>query len=507
MLRPRSWRRSCDKPTSPSAFAPFAVSSPITACKKKLYAFNPTRKEPVPKLSVQSTRKHERLAHGDPLSVERGVRQLLADKVSGTLLGIFLLVPEHLRLGTWDLLRTWSGDLTGQTLAPRLGLHLVHEAALCRPSLRYSRSLRHKGFELATGLPFLPTDRAIHELLQAPTMEQAHQLQIRLGQLRRASGAFPAQVLALDPHRQISYSKREMVARRPSASQPASKQAQSFFLLDAQTSQPLCLTHASSAQTIATATAQLLQMAQAILGSTAGSAPLIVADVEHFSTELLDLVRRDTPFDLLVPLRSTKALRQHYGKIAPELFTRHWAGFATTVETFQPVGSTLAEPCYRFVQRTGEDPDHYHFKGFACTAQRAEVPALTCDFPDRWHIEEFFRFDQDLGWKRAGTLNLHIRLAQMSLALLAQALIHQLRQRLGAPCQQWDSPHFARDFFAGLEGDLRVEADTIIVTYYNAPGAAEWKRHFENLPKQLEQEKVDPRIPWLYNFKLDFRFR
>ncbi len=95
----------------------------------------------------------------------------------------------------------------------------------------------------------------------------------------------------------------------------------------------------------------------------------------------------------------------------------------------------------------------------------------------------------------------------MSLALVAQALIHQLRQRLGTPYQQWDSPHFARDFFAGLEGDLRVEGDTIIVTYYNAPDSADWKRHFENLPKQLDQEKVDPRIPWLYNFKLDFRFR
>ena len=106
----------------------------------------------------------------------------------------------------------------------------------------------------------------------------------------------------------------------------------------------------------------------------------------------------------------------------------------------------------------------------------------------------------------AGLQTIQIVSAQFT-ALIAQALIHQLRQRLGAPCQQWDSPHFARDFFAGLEGDLRVEADTIIVTYYNAPGAAEWKRHFENLPKQLEQEKVDPRIPWLYNFKLDFRFR
>jgi hypothetical protein len=27
------------------------------------------------------------------------------------------------------------------------------------------------------------------------------------------------------------------------------------------------------------------------------------------------------------------------------------------------------------------------------------------------------------------------------------------------------------------------------------------------LPQILEREKVDPRIPWLYNFKLDFRFR
>jgi len=27
------------------------------------------------------------------------------------------------------------------------------------------------------------------------------------------------------------------------------------------------------------------------------------------------------------------------------------------------------------------------------------------------------------------------------------------------------------------------------------------------LPGILERENVDPRIPWLYNFKLDFHFR
>ena len=112
-----------------------------------------------------------------------------------------------------------------------------------------------------------------------------------------------------------------------------------------------------------------------------------------------------------------------------------------------------------------------------------------------------------MGWNRAGTLNLHIRLGQMTMALLAQALIHQLRGRLGAPFDQWDAAHFARDLFSGLEGDLRVQDDTILVTYYNAPEGHEWKKQFENLPQRLESEKVDPRIPWLYNFKLDFRFK
>ena len=133
---------------------------------------------------MQRAGKRQRLAKTDPASVEGQVRQALADKVSGNLLGLWLLAPEHLRLGSWDLLRAWSGAAAGDDLAARLALHLVHEAALCRTSLRNDRSLRHKGFELVNGLPWLPTDGAMHDLLAARTMEQAQQLQVGLGQLR-----------------------------------------------------------------------------------------------------------------------------------------------------------------------------------------------------------------------------------------------------------------------------------------------------------------------------------
>ncbi len=95
----------------------------------------------------------------------------------------------------------------------------------------------------------------------------------------------------------------------------------------------------------------------------------------------------------------------------------------------------------------------------------------------------------------------------MSLALLAQGVLHQLRQRLGPPFDHWQATHLAEKLLRGLDGDIRVWQDTIVVTYYNAPEADKLRQHYEGLPEKLQSEGVDPRIPWLYNFKLDFRFK
>jgi len=111
--------------------------SPITACKKKLYTLNP--KNPPLTILTQRTAQRQRAEPADPQSLERQVRQLLADKISGNQVGIWLLVPEHLRLGTWDLLCGWS-QASPQELAPRLALQIIHEAALCRCNLRCGRT-------------------------------------------------------------------------------------------------------------------------------------------------------------------------------------------------------------------------------------------------------------------------------------------------------------------------------------------------------------------------------
>ena len=45
------------------------------------------------------------------------------------------------------------------------------------------------------------------------------------------------------------------------------------------------------------------------------------------------------------------------------------------------------------------------------------------------------------------------------------------------------------------------------MTYYNAPNESQLREHYENLPHKLREEDIDPHVPWLYGFKLDFRFR
>ncbi len=159
------------------------------------------------------------------------------------------------------------------------------------------------------------------------------------------------------------------------------------------------------------------------------------------------------------------------------------------------------------VQRTGETPDNYDYKPFATTNQLPAEELMTLAYPERWNIEEFFNTDSALGWKRAATLNLNIRLGKLSMGLIAQALIYQLRQKLPSAMKNWAAETLAERWFNNMEGDIRVHDDTIIVTYYNAPVDENFKEHYKNLPIKLAAEGIDPRVPWLYDFKVDFRFK
>jgi hypothetical protein len=471
------------------------------ACKKKLYAFRPDAEF----VESYRTKRRDRQEPCDPVSLERGVRQLLADKVSGNLVGLWLLIPEHLRLGTWDLLCGWTG-MAPNTVQPRLALQLANEAALCVTGIRQARTLSQKGFELANGLSFVASDHAIHELLGAHTVAEAEALQVALGRIRRASGHYVGQLLAIDPHHLHSYTKRQTRRHRHKENEAAIKTTGTFFCLDADSKEPVAFTIGTAARTATQATPGLLSLAEAILMPEKGKVT-VLADKEHCTVEMFNHAVQHTSFDLLIPQPSSPALLRQLKQTPAEAFHFPWVGFAAATRSYRFTHGQGEVPLYQIVQRCGENPAAYSFKGFLSTRQDDALHSLIDSYPKRWHLEEFFNANQALGWKRAGTLNLNIRYGHMTMALIAEAAIHQLRKRLRLPMAQWDAGHLAKDFFKGLEGDIRVTEDTILVTYYNAPHAQHLRPHYENLPEKLAKEKIRPQVPWLYNFKLDFRFR
>lgn len=427
---------------------------------------------------------------------ERYFRESLSKKISGTLVGLWFLVAEHLRLGSWDLIKGYTacGDAD---IEPRIAMQIVNEAALCKNRIRKNNYISHQGFELLNGLGFLASDEHVHALLNKHTVEQAQSLQQAIAIIRLNNGHYNGQTIAIDPHRIVSATKRIMPEKKKQPAEPSRKMLQTFFALDTQTGQPIGCGIGSPGTNTTNATIELLNMVETINKNA-----LILADKEHFTEKLLRSIDQNTNFKFLVPVISSARIK----KIERSLeYIRKWAGYSIAETTF-----TFArhKEKYRLIcQREGETTSNYVYNTFVTLSDKPATELLGEKYMERWSIEDFFNFDGAMGFDRASTFNLNIRYGKMSLALLAQAATYELRKKLPQPTNRWNSTHLADAIFTKMDGDIKVKDDTIIVTCYNAPKELNLESHYKNLPNKLISEGINPKIPWLYDYKLDFRFK
>ena len=194
----------------------------------------------------------------------------------------------------------------------------------------------------------------------------------------------------------------------------------------------------------------------------------LLADAEHFTVELLDKVKTQTNFDLLVPMPDQPSRRKKLQEFPPETFQPRWAGYATAKLTYTPRNSQ-AGPFYQYIQREGERPEEHHFKAFLSTMDRDEVETLPEDFSQAVACRGVLQCPSGVEMGQGGDLQSeHTVWADDDGMLIAQTAIDRLRKRLGPPAATWDAEHLAKSYFEGLEGDVRVTDNKITVTYYNA---------------------------------------
>lgn len=421
---------------------------------------------------------------------------MLSQKVSGTTVGMWLLIPEMQRLGVWDLLKGWTG---GQNIDfdPRIALQLVNESALCINRVRKKNSLGHQGFQLANGMGRLVTDEQVHNLLNKHSIDQAEELLVNLGYQRQLCGHYKGFLIAVDPHRIISTSKRIMAKKKKRPDSPAQKMVQTFFSVCAQTGQPIMASIASTGMPTTKATKKLLSGTEKIIQNKA----LLLADKEHFTQELLTTAKNHPRFDILTPALNTQRIQKQIQQLD---YKPLWAGFAISETNYYFHGNKEA---FRLIaERTGENKRDYEYKAFITTSDRGARELISDNYDERWSVENFFNFENSIGLNRASTLNLNIRYGKLAMSLMAQAATYQLRKRLNNQYKNWNASHLALEVLAWADGDIRVKDDTIIVTFYGAPNHINPK-DYTGLPKILRNEGIDPRVSWLFGYKLDFRFK
>ena len=428
--------------------------------------------------------------------IERFFRESLSKKISGTIVGLWFLAAEHLRLGNWDLIKGYTGCADAD-IEPRIAMQIVNEAALCSNRVRKSNYITHQGFELLNGLGFLVTDGQVHDLLDKHTVSEAQSLQESLAVIRLNNGHYKGDLIAIDPHRIVSTSQRIMPKKKKQPKEPSRKMVQTFFALDTQTGQPIGCGIGSPGANTTQATIDLLNMTELVNKNA-----LILADKEHFTEYLIRSIEQNSGFEFLVPAISTERIQKIERS---QTYQRKWAGYAVAETMFNFAGH---KEKYRLIsQREGETTKDYLYKSFLTRSGKPATELLSEMYQERWAIEDFFNFDGAMGFDRASTFNLNIRYGKMSLALLAQAATYELRRKLPKPYSRWNSTHLADAVFTKIDGDIRVKDDTIIVTCYNAPEELNLQNNYQGLPAKLISEGINPKMPWLYDYKLDFRFK
>jgi len=394
----------------------------------------------------------------------------LSNKASSTLVGLWFLVAEHLRLGSWDLIKGYTGG-DNASLEPRIAIQMVNEASLCKTRVRRKNYITHQGFELLNGLGFLTTDEQVHELLARQTVSEAQSLQETLSLIRLNRGHYTGSTIAIDPHRIISTTKRTMPKKKKQPNEPSRKMLQTFFALDTGSGQPIGFGIGSPSVNTTKATIDLLKMVNKI-----GQKALILADKEHFTNDLARYMKQETQFDFLIPVTSSKRIQKIERSLS---FQPLWAGYAIAETSFHFAGSK--EKYRLLVQRECEVESQYNYRSFLALSDKPASILLSEKYPERY--------------------------GKMSLAMLAQAATYQLRQKLPKPYNRWNAIHLADAIFSKFDGAISAKDDTITVTCYNVPEELKLHQHYQDLPEKLISEGIDPRVPWFYDFKLDFRFK
>ena len=422
---------------------------------------------------------------------------LLKKGLTTTHAGGFFFLPYLLQLQAHRLSALLGPPKQTGIPTERLALGIVFESLFgFVAGIRAVDSVSRADFGLLAGLPFLPAPSTQYRFIQNVPTQDSLRFQVALGQrlveLGQIRPGFPVNV---DGHSIKTYSRKEMKLSFITKEDRYGKAIRTFYSQDQQSKKPLIALAAYSGTTVSQATHQLAHLTQELLGQSF----LMVADKEWYCGQLIQELHQKFHITVLTPVkRSPKRMEEFQAIPLDQYDPTVWGQIATlytTMKDFQGPLTLLLK----------KNPNGTYFALITPEPEMTPATAMPI-YTKRWRIENFFSENHFGGIDRLPSLNLNAIQAMLSLRLLAFQAVDNFRHDLGPAYNTMTPELIHRHFIDGVQGRIQLRNDVIELSVYGFEHQAAVASLFTHLDHQLESTGVDPRIPWLGNRRLRFKF-
>ena len=431
-------------------------------------------------------------------SIQSDLQELLRKGFTTSCAGGFFFIPYLQELDIHSLLGKLCPSKREGIPPDRIALQLIFEALF-----GYTRGIRtvdpisQADFGALSGLPFLCSPSTEYRFLTGIPTESSEQFQISLGHRLLELGHIGDKIVNMDAHSIPLYSRKEMKASYISQEKIYGKAIRAFYTQDQERGKPLFVQACYSGTTAGQATPALVEATQSILGGTF----LSVTDKEWYVAQLLEYLDKIYKIEVLLPVKRTAKRLQEMEAIDFQTFKAK-AGDPPLATLFTALDGFTGR-LRLFVKR---NPDGTLF-GLITNKKYLRARSAMKIYSRRWRIENWFNENSFLGLNCLPSLELHAIQAALTLRLVAHHLMDNFRMNLASKFAKMTPELIHRHFIRGVQGKVQLKKEQIHIDIYGFRHQAMVKNIFTNLENKLLAKGIDPRVPWLNNYKLHFEFK
>ena len=429
--------------------------------------------------------------------IERNITDILKHGLTTTSARGFFFIPYLLQLRAHELLSNMVPVKKQGIPNERLALGIVFESLFgLTAGIRAIDSVSRADFGLLEGLPFLSSTSSQYRLLQSISYNNALSFQVGIGKrLVELGQVTPGSAVNIDGHNIKTYSRKAMKSSYITQEGRYGKAMRTFYTQDQESKKPLIAMVTYSGTSVSQITNRIAGLTRDVLGRDFGMA----ADKEWYCAQLIKELRNQLGISILTPVRQSKKRVAEFEAVPLDQYDKTVQGnIAALFTTMNGFDGPL-----RMLLKKKQDG-----KYFALITpdenMTAEIAMPT--YKKRWRIEDFFAENGFLGINRLPSMNLNAKQAVLSLRLLAFHAMDNFRNDLGPDYRKKTPELIYREFVSSVHGKIQLRGDVIEVTIFGFEHENAAAAILSGLDEKLEKANVDPRIPWLGNRRIRFKF-